>query len=66
MALFKKGTCRSALLVSSIIYVCKNCGHTKVVKDDTVESSECPKCHSGMEILSSHTEPIETSDNKND
>lgn len=56
MALFKKGTCSSRTLISSFVYVCNKCGHTKMAKTEENEEQECPKCHSKMELVSSHTE----------
>lgn len=57
MTLFKKGTCSSKALISSFVYVCNKCGHTQMAKTASSEEKECPKCHSKMELISSHTEP---------
>ncbi len=56
MSLFKKGTCNSKTLISSFVYVCNSCGHTEMAKDEQNEDRKCPKCHSRMNLISSHTE----------
>ena len=59
MAIHKKGSCHSSVIVSSSIYSCSSCGHTQIVRGEVEESKECPKCHSTMKIISSHAEEME-------
>ena len=56
MALFKKGTCNSSIVVSSSVYACTSCDYTEIVRDDDGKNKECPKCHSRMKIISSQAQ----------
>ena len=53
MTLFKQGTCDSSVVVSSSVYACTNCDYTEIVRNNSGEDKECPKCHSKMRIISS-------------
>jgi len=56
MAMIKRGTCNSSVIVSSFVYACEGCGHMGVVRDGEEELKECPKCLSEMKLISSHAE----------
>lgn len=52
MTLIKRGTCSSAVVVSSSVYVCSKCGHTEMASN-TNEPKNCPKCDAAMTIVNS-------------
>ena len=52
MTMFKKGTCcHSEVTISSMVYVCDGCGHTEIVKSESLDTKECPKCKSKMSLI---------------
>jgi len=55
MSIRKKGTCSSAIVVSSAVYVCNNCGYTEMAKNPDKKNKKCPKCKSEMNIVSSNS-----------
>ena len=66
MSIFKKGICESAVVISSIVYVCNNCGHTEIAKSEVDGVKKCPKCDSEMSMVSSSCEKEASSDNAPD
>lgn len=51
MSMIKRGTTKSKITVSSVIYVC-GCGHTEMGKGKG-RSKKCPKCGEMMDAVSS-------------
>jgi len=59
MSIIKRGTVDSAIIVTSSIYSCSNCGHTEMIKKASKRGKKCPKCHENMLMISSQSESIE-------
>lgn len=59
MALLKKGTIDSSIIVSNMVFVCSECNHIDIVSDkDFVpdEKRKCPKCQVVMILKSTNTD----------
>lgn len=54
MPMVKRGSCQSAIVVSSSVYTCEKCGHMEVVKDSISTDTDkvCPKCQNTMKLIS--------------
>lgn len=66
MTMLKKGTCLSSVTISSMVYICENCGHTEIAMSETIDNKECPKCHSKMSLISFSCEAKSPPDNSSD
>jgi len=53
MSLFKKGTCDSKVVKSSMVYICSGCGHTEIARSRSSSTKECPSCHAMMNLVTS-------------
>jgi len=53
MAIYKKGTCHSSIIVSSSIYKCTSCDYTEMVDGDSDGNKICPECQAEMRMISS-------------
>lgn len=55
MTLYKKGSCKTSVVIFSAVYSC-SCGHTEIVEGNIIDNKKCSKCGDGMRIISSQTE----------
>ena len=61
MSLLKKGISIGPLIISNMVFVCKNCNHVDIISDKDYNpniETKCPKCQSLMILKSTNTEPL--------
>lgn len=65
MTLYKSGTCLSSVVIATSVYSCTSCDYTEILKGEKDHDKRCPKCQSGMIIISSSAEVVKnTSDSE--